>query len=727
MAADDRSDTERRLAELQATLDAIRAGRVDAVLGGDQVLLLRVKELEEERQQFVDFLDLLHRTGAVLLAAADEKALLQEVCDTLAADSLVQACWAVLRRDGTVGIVVEAGWGAAFASFAASLRSDQRPACFEHLTKGPRILHPATDCPACPLRELHGDEDRVAVLPFLCDEGLDGLLIITLAATFQINSDLQKLLERLAGDVGLALSRLVMADRIERSERKFRELAECSLDGYLRLNGQGVIMETNSSFRQMVGYDADELAGLVLDRLVVEEFRQRDADMRRLLDEQDHTPLYEVQYRAKDGASVHVEVRFYRSRAVPPEEGTVWGIVRDIGERKRAAQEKADLTRRLQQAQKLEAIGTMAAGIAHDFNNILTAILGFAELAREDIPVQGTASRDLEQVIHAAERARELVAQILTFCREDEQTKRPVVLQPLVKESLKLLRASIPPTIRLEENMVAPGVRVEADPTKIHQLVMNLCTNAYHAMKKEGGVLSVSLRRVDLDAEAGRHLGLAPGPYLRLRVGDTGCGIEDHLLERIFDPYFTTKEPGEGTGLGLAVVHGIVTDAGGAIDVKSEVGRGSTFDVYLPVMEMEDSGETAEDVLRLPLPLGRERVLVVDDEEPIVDLVTKHLLPLGYRVEGCTSTAAALDLLPRDRFDLVIVDLLMPEMNGLRFIERVHLSQPQLPAILMTGLGGAVAPVGLGERGCAALLVKPFSQRQLATLVRQVLDRYRSE
>ncbi len=588
-------------AKVQSSLESIRSGKLSALFPCDQEMVSRLRALEEEQRQFVELLDLLHRTDTVLLAAGDSlrpAALLQELCKALVTHPLIAACWAALRISGKVEGVTGAGWRSDVplaAEMAEGAEDGRSLPCFAHLADGVRILQ-AADCPQCPLRCQLDDNVRIAVLPFVHGEDGDGVLALCLAPGFRAGEAVRGLFDRLAGAVGLAVSRL------------------------------------------------------------------------------------------------------------------------------RAVQENAELARQLHQAQKLEAIGTMAAGIAHDFNNILTAILGFAELARQRDAGDGRQGQDLEQVIRAAERARELVAQLLMFSRESEQSKRPVLLQPLVKESLKLLRAAMPPTVRLEEEMAAPDGRVEADPTRMHQVVMNLCTNAYQAMKKEGGVLFVSLHQVELKGREARRLHVPPGPYLRLRVRDTGCGIEDHLLERIFDPYFTTKDPGEGTGLGLAVVQGIVVDCGGVIDVQSEVGRGSTFDVYLPVMEGGEEETAGENRLSLSLPVGRERLLVIDDEEAVVDLVVRHLAPLGYRVEGSCRPSEALAKLAHGACDCVIVDLLMPEMNGLRLLEKIREGHPQLPAVLMTGLGAAVEPAGLTGQRRAELLLKPFSPQQLALAVRRAID-----
>ena len=325
-------------------------------------------------------------------------------------------------------------------------------------------------------------------------------------------------------------------------------------------------------------------------------------------------------------------------------EPVVLAMARDITEQKRAEREKAALQEQLQHAQKMEAIGTLAGGIAHDFNNILAAILGYAELAALRVPGNSEARKNLDECLRAVHRARNLVRQILAFSRQGKEERKPLDARPIVKEGLKFLRASLPATIEIRERIEGNPGLIEADPTEIHQVLMNLCTNAAHAMREKGGVLEVSLEGVRLPAEQ-TSLGpeMRPGPYLKLRVSDTGEGIPAEIRSRIFEPYFTTKEVGKGTGLGLAVVHGIVTRSRGAIRVASEPGKGSTFEVFLPELQAPPSASREEKFEPLPLG-GRERILFVDDEQATAEITRSMLERLGYEVEVRTSSIEAREM-----------------------------------------------------------------------------------
>ena len=395
----------------------------------------------------------------------------------------------------------------------------------------------------------------------------------------------------------------------------------------------------------------------------------------------------------------------------------------EIVERKRVEEEKEKMQIQLRQAQKMEAIGTLSGGIAHDFNNILTAILGYTEIVLDDIP-EGTETRQrLGQVLKASHRARDLVRQILAFSRQSEQELQPVRISHILKEALKLLRASLPSTIEIQqyiETETGTGT-ILADPTQIHQVLMNLCANAAHAMRETGGVLKVTLGDVELDAEETAHHPIDPGSYQRLTVGDTGHGMDPATIERIFDPYFTTKTPGEGTGLGLAVVHGIVRSHGGAITVHSKLGKGSTFQVLLPRIKSE-SVTQAERSVRLPG--GKERILLVDDEDLLVTVVREMLTRLGYDVVGRTSSVEALELFRRqpDGFDLVITDQTMPHMTGADFAEALLRIRPDLPIILCTGFSEVITEEEAKAIGIREFVMKPMAAGEIAQIIRRVLD-----
>ncbi|MGB5986831.1 MAG: ATP-binding protein [Desulfobacterales bacterium] len=395
-------------------------------------------------------------------------------------------------------------------------------------------------------------------------------------------------------------------------------------------------------------------------------------------------------------------------------------LKREIEDHRRSELEKAALERQLAQSAKLEAIGTLAGGIAHDFNNILTSVVGYTELAKMESEGRQMLDDYLDQVLTAATRAKELVRQILTFSRQTEHERRPLLLAPIVKEVVKLLRASLPSTIEMESR-VEEDLTILGDHTQIHQVLMNLCANAAHAMQAEGGRLSITLEKIQIDAP--RRLGhqeIEPGEWVRLVVGDSGEGISPEVMDRIFDPFFTTKEQGEGTGMGLSVVLGIVTGCGGAIGVESTPGEGSRFEVlFPPALPAFEEMIPAKPQIRG----GSERILVVDDEVALVEMVSDMLARYGYQVEGRTSSLEALELFRSDpqRFDLVITDLTMPNLTGDRLARELTAIRA-VPVILCTGFSVSITPQKARQNGISAVIEKPLPPRQLAEQIRDILD-----
>ena len=401
------------------------------------------------------------------------------------------------------------------------------------------------------------------------------------------------------------------------------------------------------------------------------------------------------------------------------------GKVKSVVNFAKDVSEQRALEGQLRQAQKMEAIGTLAGGIAHDFNNILTPILGYAELAKDAVQGDSTALEELDEVMKAAMRAKELVGQILTFSRQSEQELRPLEVRLVVKEALKLLRASIPTTIAIKEDISTENLLVLADPTQIHQVMMNLCTNAYHAMREAGGELTVRLDQTMLEESlTSGAVTLVPGNYIHLQVADTGLGMAPHIREKIFEPYYTTKAQGEGTGLGLSVVHGIVTGLGGGIRVKSAPGKGSTFDVFLPVLPEEDGNGGFADQ-QGSLPAGHEHVLVVDDEAMVVDVQRRLLAKLGYQVSAFTSCDEALAALHADpfSFDLVITDMTMPRLTGVQLAEEVFQLRGDLPVVLCTGYSEIISEEQAKALGISEFILKPIVKASYARLVRKALDK----
>ncbi len=396
-------------------------------------------------------------------------------------------------------------------------------------------------------------------------------------------------------------------------------------------------------------------------------------------------------------------------------------LVQEMQRRRQIEAEKQKLEATLRHTHKMEALGTLAAGIAHDFNNILTAIIGFTELNQIEVRDNPLLYDNLEQVKKAGRRARDLIKNILTFSRKREQEFQPITIQSVMKEAVKLLRASAQPNIAIREAIAPECGAILADTTQVHQIIMNLCTNAFYAMRNTGGTLEVRLERVELPRP---NADVVPSPlmqFVRLTVTDTGVGIDQDTIEKIFDPYFTTKEPGEGTGMGLSVVHGIVTSHGGEITVVSGPGVGATFTLLFPELPMDVGNELAVvgRVLR-----GNESILVVDDDPLIIIATTKILQILGYQVDTACNADEALEVFAAhdNKFDMVILDQEMPGLRGTELAAKLLVLRPDLAIILCTGYGNILSYEQIQELGIKQLLLKPFYFPELASAVRGVLD-----
>jgi signal transduction histidine kinase/CheY-like chemotaxis protein len=403
-------------------------------------------------------------------------------------------------------------------------------------------------------------------------------------------------------------------------------------------------------------------------------------------------------------------------------------LQKEITERKLMMEEKKKLTGQLRQTQKMEAIGTLAGGIAHDFNNILTPIIGYTELTLHQLSPDSAMFHNLEQVRISANRAKELVKQILTFSRKTEQQQHsPVELSPLIKETLKLIRASIPSTIEIQEYIDPQSGPVLADPTQIHQVLVNLCTNAYQAMAEKGGVLTVSLHGVHLEEDQ-NELGLSTGQYIKLSVADTGVGMDEVTVERACEPFFTTKELGKGSGMGLSIVHGIVASHGGRIIIDSREGKGTTIMIYLPKLDSSETAakkEAGELNSRPVRQHGSEHLLLIDDEEAIVEMQKISLEELGYRITPFTDSELALNAFKEHpaNFDLVITDQSMPKLPGTELAAELVKIRKDIPIILCTGYSSVISEERAGDIGIRKFLMKPVSRMELAREIRQLLDK----
>jgi PAS domain S-box-containing protein len=545
-----------------------------------------------------------------------------------------------------------------------------------------------------------------------------------------LENTFQKLLDRSA-ELGKANDELTTEiqerQRVEaslrQSEERFRLLYDKAPLGYQLLDETGRVIEVNQTWLEIMGYSREEVIGKSFAAFLSPDQAARFPEGIAAFFKRGEISNVEGKLVKKDGSSL---IGLFNGRIAsrPGNDGRqAHCLFSDISARKQAQQEKAALETKLFQMQKIEAIGTLAGGIAHDFNNILTAILGNAELlllSREEAwsPVQIKTA--LREVLIAGERARDLVQQILTFSRQTEPQKQTVEVRPLVEETLKLLRASFPATIEIHQMLAVDRAAVLADPSQLHRVVMNLCTNAYQAMP-QGGILEVSGGAVDLsEAQSEGQPGLYPGSYVKLSIKDTGQGMAPEVMARIFDPYFTTKAQGEGTGLGLAVVYGIVSSLGGVITVDSEPGKGTTFQVYLPRIDLPALPQAKEVSLSLR---GTERILFVDDEKSVAYVGKKLLEHLGYEVTALTDSDAALIKFrdQPDNFDLIITDMTMPKMTGVQLAQEMRQSRPDLPIILCSGYSDSITPEDAKIQGFQGYLPKPFRSAKLAQTIREAL------
>ncbi|MGD8846153.1 MAG: response regulator [Desulfobacteraceae bacterium] len=496
------------------------------------------------------------------------------------------------------------------------------------------------------------------------------------------------------------------------SEEKYRLLVENANDAIF-VAQDGRIKFANSKTAQMIGCGASELMERPFAELVSPD-NLGFVFSRHFEHLQDNNLPNRYSFRITDAAGKIIWIDLNTVEIEWEGRPATLNFARDITH-------QIQLEAQLRSAQKMEAIGTLAGGIAHDFNNILSAIIGYTDLMALTLQDDNPARSSLNEVMNAAQRAKELVYRILTFSRTHEQEQKPARMDLIVKEALKLLRPSLPATIRIEQQIDCRST-ILVDPTQIHQVVVNLCTNAYQSMQDEGGVLKVSLAEVKLNsADSIDHLDLDAGDYLKLTISDTGHGMDEKTLQRIYDPYFTTKQEGKGTGLGLAVVYGIVNAHKGAIQVNSAPGSGTTFEVFFPIVGYFANSEPQ---LNKQPSRGDESILFVDDEAALVKLATQLLEKSGYRVVGQNNPLEALELFKSDpnQFDLVITDMTMPYMTGNQLAKALQAIRPDLPIIMCTGYSEKISSEKAQMMGIQAFLRKPLSYHDLTHNVRKAID-----
>ncbi len=524
------------------------------------------------------------------------------------------------------------------------------------------------------------------------------------------------------GRVIVSITDITERKSLERELVKVTQAVEKSPESIVITNPEGKIEYVNEAFTEITGYEPEEALGR--NPRILKSGLTPDSVYEDLWATITKGRVWrgELSNRRKNGDIFWESVVI---SGVLNEKGDVQNYVamkRDITEQKRLEAERVELEARLRQSQKLETVGTLAGGIAHDFNNLLTPIMGYAEMARLYLE-DGSRSADyIDRILGAAERSRDLVRQMLMFSRRVEQEKRPVRIAPVVEEALKLVRASIPATVQIETDVDPDAGTILADPTQIHQVMMNLCTNAYQAMEPSGGTLTVELKSESLTGKDG-HLypDLSPGDYVRLTVSDTGTGMEQEVVQRVFEPFFTTKEPGKGTGLGLSVVHGVVVSHGGGCRVESTLGEGTTFHVLLPRIKQELS---EDDKVETEMKKGTGTILLVDDEDMVRDLHSELLKQLGYEVIACPTAGEALAVMESDEadVDLVLTDLTMPQMTGLELAQRISGIRPDLPIILITGYDDRLTAENKAAAGIREVLMKPVTIKQLGACIDATLS-----
>jgi len=507
-------------------------------------------------------------------------------------------------------------------------------------------------------------------------------------------------------------------EEIRRARDYFESILKASPDAVFVSDADGMIVMANESVLDVYGYRPEELIGKHVTVLAIDD-KQSMRESSAMIEELYASGVvrnFVCKRRRRDGAVIQIEASH---ALLKNPDGSVAGSVsstRDITQRKQFEEHA-------RQSQKMEAIGTLAGGIAHDFNNILAAIIGYSELSKDMAAGNVQIERNLDQVLQAADRAKSLVKQILTFSRKTEPERKPLMPHLVIKEALKLMRATVPATVEIQTDIPELPDVITGDATEVHQVVMNLCTNSVHAMEERGGVLGVRLDTIDISpALSAVFNDIAPGRYVRLCVRDTGCGISPDIKSRIFDPFFTTKAQHKGTGMGLAVVHGIVKSYGGEITVDSTPGRDTVFTVLLPSFSAYKEPDEAE--THAALVRGSERILLVDDEGTIIACMQAQLSSLGYRVTAVQDPQAAFDAFEKDPdgFDLIITDQAMPCMTGEELARSILAVKPHMPIILCTGFSEKIDEASSRALGVRGFVMKPAGIREMADAIRAALD-----
>ena len=552
----------------------------------------------------------------------------------------------------------------------------------------------------------------VAMFSFFIESGSES----NIKEIYTINANLENLVSERTKELSAESDKHKKAKtQLKESELHYRTMFEKSVNAVFLVDKKsGRYVDANPAAEKLTGRTKEKLLNLTTKDITPESSENR---LRYLSDSEAAIESSNITYIQPNGSR-----RQAVFNAVSLTDDIAMGIAQDITELKKAEKERQKLESRLVQAQKMEAIGNLAGGIAHDFNNILASVLGFTELSLDDAKEGSVQQENLQEVYAAGLRAKELVNQILAFARQSEASLKPIEVKGIVEEVLKLLRATIPTTIDIRCTLNSNAV-VMANETQMHQILMNLCTNAAHAMHESGGVLSIDLQEISANDPISYHsLGLKSGNYVVLSVSDTGKGIEPSILNSIFEPYFTTKKIGEGTGMGLAMVKGIVETYGGAIQVESIPLKSTIFTVYLPKTTSRGDSISHE---KKHLPTGSEHILLIDDEPPIARMGTQLLESLGYSVTARTSSFEALELFREksESFDIVITDMTMPQMTGAELASQLIELQPDIPVILCSGYSDQISADEASRIGVKEFVYKPFTKAELSEKIQLVLEK----
>lgn len=698
-------------------------------------------ETERTIRRLNRLLDVLGQVNQAIMRLPSREELLPAICSLVVERGAVDVAWISWIDPKTSEISIAAhlvnqSAHLDLSNLCADGKSDYTDISVDAIREGKPVICNATRSSA----NEHGSGEAqkmpcrhsCASFPFRFQGQVRGALGLCVAESDFFQKREISLLKEMAIDISYALDRIDadmvkdhFTEQLEHQSLFLRTLIDAIPHPIYYKDAEYRYLGCNKAFEQFLGIQRDDFIGKTVDEVwpldLTEKYQQTD---RELLESPDiRSQVTSGVMETSEGK--RCDVLFHKAVYSNPDGSTggIISVVEDLTERKWAEQERTRIDAQLRQSQKMEALGNLAGGIAHDFNNILSIIIGNTEIALWKTEKGSTEAHSMNLVLHAARRAADLVQQILTFSHRHEPEKKPVKIAHVLQEVLKMIRASLPSTIEIKLDIASKAV-VLADGSQLHQVILNLCSNAAQAMQDKGGILDVRLVDVVLNGQAiPNNADAARGTYVQLTIRDMGGGIDPQIINRIFDPFFTTKKQGVGTGLGLAVAHGIVKSHGGMIDVDSRVGEGATFRVLLPTI---DSYSQLDAEVKALLPRGRERILIVDDEPEVAIVIEKMLEFLGYETYSQTSSIEALNTfklhLLENPFDLVLTDLTMPRLTGLDLSRNLLMLQPDLPIILCTGFKEKVSEEEINRLGIRQLLLKPFAIQVLAMNIRRVLD-----